>query len=88
MQDTSVISLLQKYIKNQCTEDELRTLLQWLKKPDDSVSLDWVIKPLWDTIDKNMVLPDCERENELQKEVSLLLSNMKRKELDLSLIHI
>ncbi|WFE84557.1 FecR family protein [Parabacteroides chongii] len=82
MQDTSVISLLQKYIKNQCTEDELRTLLQWLKKPDDSVSLDWVIKPLWDTIDKNMILPDCERENELQKEVSLLLSNMKRKELN------
>lgn len=80
MQDTVIISLLQKYIKDQCTEQELRTLLQWLKSPDNSASLDLVIKPLWDSIDENMILPDSQRESELQKEVSLLLTNIKQKE--------
>lgn len=66
MQDTVIISLLQKYIKDQCTEQELRTLLQWLKSPDSHIDLDLVVQPLWDAIDKDMSHPNEERENELR----------------------
>ena len=79
MQDTVIISLLQKYIKDQCTEQELRTLLQWLKSPDNHIDLDLVVQPLWDAIDKDMSHPNEERENELRREVSSLLSEIKQK---------
>ena len=78
MQDTVIISLLQKYIKDQCTEQELRTLLQWLKSPDSHIDLDLVVQPLWDAIDKDMSHPNEERENELRREVSSLLSAIKQ----------
>lgn len=79
MQDTTIISLLQKYIKNQCSEQELRTLLQWLKSPDSYTSLDMAIRPLWDAIDRDIALPSQDRENELRREVSSLLSDIKHK---------
>lgn len=80
MQDTIIISLLQKYIKNQCTEQELKTLLHWLKSSDNHACLDLVVKSLWDTIDKNKTLPDKQRENELRSEVSSLLDKIKQRE--------
>ena len=73
MRDTIIISLLQKYIKDQCSEQELRTLLQWLKSPDSHAGLDSVIQPLWEAIDRDMAQPTSERETELRKEVSSLL---------------
>lgn len=79
MQDTIIISLLQKYIKNQCSEQELRTLLQWLKSPSSYISLDMAIKPIWDAIDRDMAFPNPDRENELRKEVSAILSDIKHK---------
>ncbi|WP_288206465.1 FecR domain-containing protein [uncultured Parabacteroides sp.] len=80
MQDTIIILLLQKYIKNQCSEQELHALLHWLKSPDNHAELDLVVKPLWETIDKNMSRPEGEREKELHEEVSLLLSEAKEKD--------
>lgn len=80
MEDITIISLLQKYIQDQCTEQELRRLLHWLKSPDNHNELDLVVKPLWDTIDKNTVRPNSEREKELRAEVSLLLSGIKQKD--------
>lgn len=79
MRDTIIISLLQKYIKDQCSEQELRTLLQWLKSPDSHAGLDSVIQPLWDAIDRDMAQPTSERETELRKEVSSLLSKIEHK---------
>ncbi|WP_075556786.1 FecR family protein [Parabacteroides timonensis] len=84
MQDTIIILLLQKYIKNQCSEQELHALLHWLKSPDNHAELDLVVKPLWETIDKNMSRPEGEREKELHEEVSLLLSGVKRKDRKIS----
>nr|WP_129735554.1 FecR domain-containing protein [Parabacteroides goldsteinii] len=84
MQDTIIILLLQKYIKNQCSEQELHALLHWLKLPDNHAELDLVVKPLWETIDKNMSRPEGEREKELHEEVSLLLSGVKRKDRKIS----
>lgn len=84
MQDTIIILLLQKYIKNQCSEQELHALLHWLKLPDNHAELDLVGKPLWETIDKNMSRPEGEREKELHEEVSLLLSGVKRKDRKIS----
>lgn len=78
MEETTILSLLQKYIKDQCTELELRTLLHWLKSSDNPADLDLVIQPLWNAIDQNMARPDQERENELRKEVSSLLSTIKQ----------
>lgn len=78
MEETTILSLLQKYIKDQCTEQELRTLLHWLKSSDNPADLDLVIQPLWNAIDQNMARPDQERENELRKEVSSLLSTIKQ----------
>lgn len=79
MQDTTIISLLQKYIKNQCTEQELRTLLHWLKSPDNHASLDMAFLPLWDAIERDMPQPNQAREDELRREVSSLLSAIKQK---------
>lgn len=42
------------------------------------MDLDLVIQPLWNAIDQNMARPDQERENELRKEVSSLLSTIKQ----------
>lgn len=79
MQDTTIISLLQKYIKNQCTEQELRTLLHWLKSPDNHASFDMAFLPLWDAIERDMPQPNQAREDELRREVSSLLSEIKKK---------
>ncbi len=65
--------------KDQCTEQELRTFTQWLKSPDNHIDLDLVVQPLWDAIDKDMSHPNEERENELRREVSSLLSEIKQK---------
>lgn len=78
MQDTTIISLLQKYIKNECTEQELRCLLNWLKSADDHTSLDLIAKPLWDAIDRKLALPDSQRADELRNEVSSLLNAIRR----------
>lgn len=84
MQDTIIILLLQKYIKNQCSEQELHALLHWLKSTDNHAEFDLVVKPLWETIDKNMSRPEGERVKELHEEVSLLLSGVKRKDKKIS----
>ena len=78
MQETIIISLLRKYVKDQCSEQELRTLLQWLKSSDHHIGFDWVVQPLWDAIDKDMPRPDEEGENELRQEVSTLLSEIRQ----------
>ncbi len=78
MQETIIISLLRKYVKDQCSEQELRTLLQWLKSSDHHIGFDWVVQPLWDAIDKDMPRPDEEGENELSQEVSSLLSEIRQ----------
>ncbi len=78
MQETIIISLLRKYVKDQCSEQELRTLLQWLKSSDHHIGFDWVVQPLWDAIDKDMPRPDEEGENELRQEVSSLLSEIRQ----------
>ena len=43
-----------------------------------------MVKPLWETIDKNMSRPEGEKEKELHEEVSLLLSGVKRKDRKIS----
>lgn len=80
MQDTLIISLLQKYIKDECSEQELRTLLHWLQSPDNYTEFDSAVKPLWETINRNIPHPDSGREKELRKEVALLLSRINSTE--------
>lgn len=84
MQDTFIISLLQKYIKDECSEQELQTLLHWLQSPDNHTEFDLVVKPLWETINRNITRPDSGREKELHKEVASLLSGIKPIEQNIS----
>lgn len=77
-QDTIIISLLQKYIKGQCAEQELHFLLNWLKSSDDYSCLDSELKLFWDKIDHQVSAPDEKRTNELQKEVFTLLADLKK----------
>ena len=86
MQETIIISLLRKYVKDQCSEQELRTLLQWLKSSDHHIGFDWVVQPLWDAIDKDMPRPDEEGENELRQEVSSLLSEIRQQKTSDSIV--
>lgn len=79
MQDTAILSLLQKYIRNECSREELQTLFQWLKSSDDYSGFDQVIRPFWDSIDQNMRVPEKEHEDKLRKEVFSLLSEIKQK---------
>lgn len=78
MEEATIISLLQKYIKDQCSEQELRMLLHWLKSSGCHIDLDLVIRPLWNAIDQNMDRPGQEMENELREEVSSLLLAIKQ----------
>ena len=78
MEEITIISLLQKYIKDQCSEQELRTLLHWLKSSDSHTDMDLIIQPLWNAINQNVARPGQERESELRKEVSSLLSAIKQ----------
>lgn len=43
-QNTYIIYLLHKYINSQCTEQELKQLLEWLKYTDDYACFDKVGK--------------------------------------------
>jgi len=66
-------------MKDQCSEQELRILLQWLKSPDSRLDFDKGGQPFWNAVDKNMPRPNEEGENELLQEVSFLLSKIKQK---------
>lgn len=79
MNDTDILSLLQKYIRNECSGEELQALFQWLKSSDDYSGFDQAIRPFWDSIDRNMHVPDKGHEEELRKEVFLLLSDIKQR---------
>lgn len=75
--NTQILSLLQKYIENRCNEDELRTLLQWLKSPDNPHDFDFVSESLWDKLDGKYRYPDTNRITELNREVDVLLKKIK-----------
>ena len=51
-QNTYIIYLLHKYINSQCTEQELKQLLEWLKYTDDYACFDKVGKALWADINQ------------------------------------
>ena len=78
-QHTIRVSLLQKYIENRCTEQELYTLLNWLKSPDDNQAFDSVSQSAWEQIVRKTSFPDEERVTALNKEVDELLQKIKEK---------
>lgn len=74
-----IISLLHKYIENECTEDELRQLFTWLKSAEKRQDFDEVSKSLWERIDKEMSYPDENRRAKLNEEFDLILQLTKQK---------
>lgn len=75
-QNTYIIYLLHKYINSQCTEQELKQLLEWLKYTDDYACFDKVGKALWADINQTTAYPNNNRVQELQVEVSNLLKQI------------
>lgn len=54
-------------------------MLHQLKLSDNRIDLDWIVRPLWEAIDKESALPNKERKSELRREVSSLLLEIKQK---------
>lgn len=79
-QDTIILTLLQKYIDNQCSEQELRLLFDWLKSADSYREFDFVSESLWRKIDEKTVYPDNAQQAELNREVNVLLNRIKREQ--------
>lgn len=75
--NTHILSLLQKYIENKCNENELRTLLHWLKSPDNPHDFDFVSESLWNRLEEKYSYPDANRIANLNREVDILLKKIK-----------
>ncbi len=80
IQNTRILHLLQKYIENKCTEQELFSLLHGLKKSEYNQPFDLVSESLWKYIDSQIAYPDKRRSSILKKEVDLLLQRINQKE--------
>ncbi|MBK5720901.1 FecR domain-containing protein [Dysgonomonas sp. Marseille-P4677] len=76
-QNKLLLSLLTKYINNQCTEDELVILFNWLKSSESSLEFDFVSRSLWEQINKKMSYPNEESIDRLSKEVDVLFEKLE-----------
>lgn len=75
-QEEEVIRLLDKYINNQCSEQEVWTLLQWLKSSDCQKDFDHVCASEWEQALSGSSYPTLEREKQLRQEAFSLLQQM------------
>lgn len=75
----AITDLLQKYIENKCSEQELRVLLAWLKTPENVEDFDLQSHSLWKRIDAQVAYPDKKRAEELNAEVDFLIRKIKQK---------
>lgn len=78
--DFHIPSLLQKYIDNRCSEEEIHILLDWLKKTDDPDEFNRVSASLWNNLNERLEYPNEQHARELDREVSMLLNRIKQKE--------
>lgn len=76
-EDIFLLSLLQKYIDNRCSEDELRTLLQWLRSEAPKEEFHSFSDSLWDQMENRIVYPDDKRRSEMNQEVTILLNKIR-----------
>ncbi len=76
--ESDIAFLLHKYIENQCSEDELHTLLHWLKSPDSKDEFDLTGQSVWNHLNKKVGYPEGERMIILDKEVSHLLQRIRQ----------
>jgi len=76
-----LLIILQKYIENQCNEDELRILLHWLKTPDSHSDFEVVSQAVWEQLEEKHSQPDEKRIAQLNREVDLLLQKIKANQL-------
>ena len=76
--ESDIVFLLQKYIENRCSEDELQMLLHWLKYSDNREEFDLVSQSVWSHLDKNINYPEGDRIDMLNKEVSCLLQHVRK----------
>jgi len=76
--DLYIISLLQKYIENKCSEKELRLLLNWLKSSDETKNFDRISNDLWLQLNQKIAYPDEMQKTKLNKEVDQLFRKIKK----------
>lgn len=74
--ETHIIGLLQKYLDNKCNEQELRSLLQWLKSTDDYSCFDVVDNFLQKDLESSVSYPTGSHLKELHEEVSILFEQI------------
>lgn len=77
LHNSQLLVILQKYIENQCNENELRILLHWLKSPDNLSDFDVVSLAVWEQLEEKNSYPDEIRMVQLNREVDLLLQKIK-----------
>lgn len=77
LHNSQLLVILQKYIENQCNENELHILLHWLKSPDNLSAFDVASIAVWEQLEKKHTYPDEIRSAQLNHEVDLLLQKIK-----------
>lgn len=77
LHNSELLVILQKYIENQCNENELRILLHWLKSPDNLSDFDIVSLAVWEQLGEKHSYPNETRMVQLNHEVDLLLQKIK-----------
>jgi ferric-dicitrate binding protein FerR (iron transport regulator) len=77
--ESDLVFLLHKYIENRCSEDELYTLLHWLKSSDSKDGFDLVGRSVWNHLNKKISYPEDKKMMMLNREVSYLLQRIRQK---------
>lgn len=80
---TYMLSLLQKYVENRCSEEELYALLYELKSPEILHEFNTVSESLWNRIDSKNLYADERQTAKLNEEVDILLQRIKQKNVPL-----
>lgn len=77
IENTKIVNLLQKYIQNRCTEEELVVLFNWLKSSDSNEGFDYVSQVIWTQIVERDTPQEEKDLNRLSEEVDLLLQKIQ-----------
>lgn len=74
--EEEVIRLLNKYIRNESSEEEATTLIRWLKSPESQEGFEQVCAAGWERTFSDISYPDPQREKQLRQEALLLLQKL------------
>lgn len=77
LQEEDLIHLLNKYIDNTCTAEEVQILISWIKDSADATCFDFVSQSRWNRMPAEHPVMNDQQENLLRSEAILLLEKLE-----------